>query len=122
MSDLAAEVLVQLQRLQLDDDMQRPLFLRHTSRYSNEPRKLSVRHGAGRRWYVLDVEGQELLFEAQREVTAATAFLRACRSHESPVTHRCTDVGFRFELFHEGKSKKVMEFEVRVPLRDLECC
>ena len=110
MSDLAGEVVRHLQSLQDAEDKQRPLILRSYSRSSDQPRTMSIKHNAGRKFYVLHVDpinDEELMFESER--CCITAFLRACRSVEYAFGNT---LSCRIGLYHSYWNSEIMTYDV----------
>ena len=117
MSDLAGEVVQQLQTLQQAEDMNHPLVLRHACGPSyNEPETLSVKHVAGRKLFVLNVADEELRFESQHLDSAISAFLQACRTSLGHYTRGyATQYSGTIRLHHASNRKDILIFDVLLP-------
>ena len=114
MTDLASQVLVQLERLQVEDDAMRPLVIRGvTSRYILEPTHtlcvtLRIKHRFDGRVYVvgLNAEGEryvfarratalKLFFEKWREKSDVTSSLQVYDMHKDKIITSTTYVDLK---------------------------
>ena len=103
-SDLAAEVLKQLQCLQATDVKRYPLELqggRGSTSMESVDVRLRVEHKNGRKLYVINVQDVQLLFEAHHRDLALELFYERCFRRGCPIPN--SDDRMRWlQIVHPG--------------------